>query len=194
MELGLLARAAADLMTYLREQHLPACLIGGMVVSRWGEPRATQDVDATVAAEFGNEPAVLKILLQRYPSRVPDPSAFAARARIALLVLPGQINGDVSLAALPFEREAIERASDWQLAEDVILPTCSAEDLVVYKLVAGRPGDIQDVIGIVRRQAGRLDVERIRRWGREFAELKEDPDLLRPFEDALRRADRQRPI
>lgn len=190
MELALLARAAADLMTYLREQQLAGCLIGGMVVSRWGEPRATQDVDATVATDFGDEPAVLGILLQRYPSRVSEPSEFAARARMALLVLPGRINGDVSLAALPFEREVIERASDWKLTEDVVLPTCSAEDLVVYKLVAGRPGDIQDVIGIVRRQAGRLDTERIRRWGREFAELKEDPDLLRPFEDALRRVSR----
>ena len=42
--------------------------------------------------------------------------------------------------------------------------------------------------GIVRRQGRRLDVDRVRRWGREFAELKEDPDLLRPFEDALRKA------
>jgi hypothetical protein len=33
-----------------------------------------------------------------------------------------------------------------------------------------------------------LDVELVRRWGRELAELKEDPDLLRRFEDALRRA------
>lgn len=26
------------------------------------------------------------------------------------------------------------------------------------------------------------------RWGREFADLKEDPDLLRPFEEALLKA------
>jgi hypothetical protein len=53
----------------------------------------------------------------------------------------------------------------------------------VYKLVAARPHDIGDVEGIVRRQGRRLDVECIRRWGRELAELKEDPDLLRPFEE-----------
>jgi hypothetical protein len=33
-----------------------------------------------------------------------------------------------------------------------------------------------------------LDLDRIRRWGREFADLKEDPELLRPFEDALHKA------
>ena len=72
-----------------------------------------------------------------------------------------------------------------------MLRTCSAEDLVVYKLVAARPQDVLDVQGIVRRQSDRLDVDRIRRWGGVFAELKEDPDLLRPFEDALRQVLRE---
>jgi hypothetical protein len=57
---------------------------------------------------------------------------------------------------------------------------------LVYKLVAGRPQDLIDVEGIVRRQRQRLDVDRIRQWGRIFAELREEPDLLRPFEDVWR--------
>jgi hypothetical protein len=58
----------------------------------------------------------------------------------------------------------------------------------VYKLVAARPQDLVDMAGIVRRQGARLNVEFVRLWGREFAEIKEDPDLLRPFEDAMRGA------
>jgi hypothetical protein len=46
-----------------------------------------------------------------------------------------------------------------------------------------------DVESIVRRQGARLDVELIRLWGRQFAELKEDSDLLRRFEEAWRRAE-----
>ena len=38
----------------------------------------------------------------------------------------------------------------------------------------------------MRRQGGRLDVERVRRWGRVLAELKEDPEMLVPFERVLR--------
>ena len=94
---------------------------------------------------------------------------------------------DVALAAFPFETEAIEVATPWALGA-VSLRTCSAEHLVVYKLVAARPQDLVDVDGIVRRQGRRLDLDLIRRWGREFADLKEDPDLLRPFEEALRNA------
>jgi hypothetical protein len=52
------------------------------------------------------------------------------------------------------------------------------------KLVAARPQDLIDVEGIVRRQRDRLNAELIRFWGRQFAELKEDPDMLRPFESA----------
>ncbi len=138
--------------------------------------------------DFGDEPEVLQELLSRYPSRVADPEQFAAHARLALIVLPGNVNADVSFAAFPFEREAIARSSVWQLVPALRLRTCSAEDLVIYKLVAARPGDIQDVISIVGRQGRKLDAARIRHWGTQFAELKEDPDLLRPFEDALRKA------
>src|SRR5207247_1388315 len=97
---------------------------------------------------------------------------------------------DVALAAFPFEIEALDMASSWEIVPGVPLRSCPAEHLVVYKLVAGRTHDVADIEGIVRRQRDRLDVERIRRWGRQFAELKEDPDLLRPFEDALRKSSR----
>ncbi len=185
-----LARAAASLLAFLDTKGWPACVIGGVAVSRWGEPRATQDVDLTVLADFGDERRVLHDLLSAYDSRVPDPQRFADVNRLALLTLPGGVNADVSFAGFPFEREAIERSSPWQLTAKLSLRTCSAEDLIIYKLVAGRPGDIQDIIRIIQRQGRRLDISRIRHWGRQFAELKEDPDLLRPFEDALKKAPR----
>jgi hypothetical protein len=72
----------------------------------------------------------------------------------------------VEALAVPFEVGALAAASDWEAAPGIIVRTCSAEDLVVYKLVAARTRDIGDVEGIVRRQGSRLDVERIRCWGR----------------------------
>ena len=72
MSLPELARAAADILAFLDTKGRPACLIGGVVVSRWGEPRATQDVDLTVLTDFGEEENVLHELLSRYPSRVSD--------------------------------------------------------------------------------------------------------------------------
>lgn len=183
MSLPRLVRGAADILRFLETKRRPACVIGGIVVSRWGEPRATTDVDLVVLADFGDEQNVVAELLSKYPSREPNPEN-----RLALLQLPGRISADVSLAAFPFEREVLERSTEWRLPKSLSIRTCSAEDLVIYKLVAGRPGDIQDVIGIVARQGRQLDTARIRHWGREFADLKEDPDLLRPFESARREA------
>ena len=54
MNLPALASAASDLLTFLDKCGRSACLIGGIVVSRWGEPRATQYVDVTVLSDFGD--------------------------------------------------------------------------------------------------------------------------------------------
>ena len=108
--------------------------------------------------------------------------------RVLLLKASNGVSLDVALAAFPFEIEAIDAASDWDVMPGVSLRTCAAEHLIVYKLVAARARDLADVEGIVRRRGTSLDIGIIRRWGTLFAELKEDPDLLRPFEDALRHA------
>jgi len=84
--------------------------------------------------------------------------------------------------------KALDLASSWEIVPTVLLRTCHAEHLVIYTLVAARGQDLVDVEGVVRRQGSRLDVDRIRRWGRAFADLKQDPDLLGPFEEALCKA------
>lgn len=185
--LPLLIAAARDVLSALDAANVPACLIGGMVIPRWGQPRATTDADVSALTPYGEEQRALDTLLAHFRPRRPDARAFALDRRVLLLETAEGVKIDVALAAFGFEIEAIEQATPWNLAPGVVVRTCSAEDLVVYKLVAARPQDLLDVEGIVRRQGERLDVDRIRRWGREFAELKEDPDLLRPFEDALRK-------
>ena len=184
-----LVDAARELLDYLQALDRPACLIGGMVVARWADPRATQDVDATVLADFGEEATLLAALLRKFPSRDPEPAKRAEIGRLALLTASNGVHIDVSFAAFPFEQEVLSRASAWRIAPNAELRTCSPEDLVIYKLVAGRPQDLADISNIVRRQGGRLDMSRIREWGRVFAEIEEDPDLLRPFEQALRTID-----
>jgi hypothetical protein len=182
-----LASAAATVLSVLDSARIPACLIGGLVIPRWGQPRATTDADFSVLAPYGDEAPVIDLLLANFKERRPHARVFALAHRVLLLVSADGVGIDIALAAFPFETDAIEKASPWEISPGVVVRTCSAEHLVVYKLVAARPQDLVDMAGIVRRQGDRLNVEFIRRWGREFAELKEDPDLLRPFEDALRR-------
>ncbi len=178
-----LVRVAAGVQAAFGTAGIRACLIGGMVIPRWGQPRTTTDVDFSALAPYGEEGRVLDVLLARFEARFPDERAFALRHRVVRLSDDG-VGIDVALAAYSFEIEALDRATGWPLGGGATLHTCSAEHLIVYKLVAARPQDLIDVAGIVKRQGSRLDAELVRRWGREFAELKEDPDLLHPFEDS----------
>jgi hypothetical protein len=187
-----LVEAADELLRFLREHSRPACLIGGMVVSRWGEPRATRDVDATVLVDFAEECTFLDLLLSRFESRDPDPVPRAELGRLALLRASNRVDLDISFAAFPFELEVLERASDWQVTPAIALRTCSAEDLLLYKLVAARLLDLHDVQSVVSRLGDSLDVERVRLWGGRFAEILEKPELLDPFEAALRKPGRLR--
>jgi hypothetical protein len=185
-----LVSAAIETLAAASTAGYRACLIGGMVVPRWGEPRATTDVDVSVLAPFGEEAEVIALLLRRFTPRIDAAERFAIDNRVLLLRTAAGVALDIALAAFPFELEAIDLATDWEALPGTSIRTCSAEHLILYKLVAARARDVSDVQGIVRRHGPRLDVDRIRRWGREFAELKEDPDLLRPFEDALRQSER----
>ena len=48
-------RAAADLRRKFEKRGWRFCLIGGLALQRWGEPRETIDVDVTLLTGFGGE-------------------------------------------------------------------------------------------------------------------------------------------
>jgi len=183
-----LVEAAIEVQAVLSRAGIRSCVIGGLAVQRWGEPRATQDVDLSVLAPPGSEPRPLDLLLAAFEPRRPDARSFAMIHRVLLLWAGNRVAVDVALAGSPFEQEAIERATEWTFESGPGVVTCSAEDLILYKLVAGRARDLADVEGITRRQHARLDVDRVRQYAALFAELKEEPDLARPFELALAKA------
>jgi hypothetical protein len=54
-----LTRAAIDVLRICEVLGLRACVIGGMAVQRWGQPRATHDVDLTVLADLKEDPDLL---------------------------------------------------------------------------------------------------------------------------------------
>ena len=63
---------------------------------------------------------------------------------------------DIALGTLPFEQRMIARSSKFDFAESAVVRTCSAEDLVVLKALAGRPQDWLDVEGVIVRQGNAL--------------------------------------
>ena len=183
-----IVEAAREILDWLDAAGWRACVIGGLAVQRWGEPRLTQDVDLTVLVGLGDEARFIDGVLGRFDGRRPDARRFALTYRVLLVRASVGVPLDMALGSTQFEIDSVDRSSNWEIEPGRVIRTCSAEDLVVHKLIAGRPRDVADVESIVARQLGHLDSERVRRTLAAFAELKEDPELSRPFERALVRA------
>jgi hypothetical protein len=184
-----LLAAALDLQRFCRTRGWRFCFIGGLAVQRWGEPRLTQDADLTVITGFGSEAPFVDALLGQFRGRLPDTRDFALRTRVVLLRSADGVPLDVSLGAMPFEERAVARASDFEPAPGVVLMTCSAEDLIVYKAFAGRVQDWLDIEGIAVRQGARLDNRLI--WAEvvpllELKECPQDAGRLRTILDRAR--------
>ncbi|MDP1860471.1 MAG: nucleotidyltransferase [Gemmatimonadaceae bacterium] len=177
-----LIQQAADLQHFIRVRQWRSCLIGGIAVIRWGEPRLTRDVDLTLFVGFGAEESYVQILLAEFEARINDARSFALENRVLLLRGPTGIPIDVALAGFPFEDEMIGRATDFEYAPGIALHTVSAEDLIVLKAFANRLHDWTDIRGVAARQRKQLDWAAIRSRLEPLAELKGEPEILERLE------------
>lgn len=177
--------AALEVQAFCVSRGWRFCFIGALAVQRWGEPRLTADVDLTLLTGFGNEEPFVDALLAAFEGRRDDARAFALRHRVLLLRTSAGIPADLSLGAMPFEERAVERATPFPIGEGQTLLTCSAEDLLVHKVFAGRDKDWMDVEGIVARQGNRLDEDRILGELRPLLALKEAPESEERFRRIL---------
>jgi hypothetical protein len=158
-------------------------LIGGLAVIVHGVSRATRDVGATL---LGGERRLEDILvgLGRHGivPRISDALEFAAQHQVLLLRhQPSGIDVDITIAWLPFEIEAV-RAAQIVAVDDVNVPVVRPEDLVIYKTVAWRPQDQQDVERLQGAYWATIDLGRVRRVVAEFAEALDQPERLAEFD------------
>jgi len=172
-----LLEAAAEVCAFMAERQWKFCIIGGLAVQQWGEPRTTLDADFTLLTGWGDEERYVKEVLGHFESRIPGNFDYFVAQRILLIRSSNGIDIDIALGALPFEEAMIERAVTREFSHDVSLPCCTAEDLVVMKAFAGRARDWMDVEGVVKRQA-QLDIDYVLGHISDFNELSNEPDLF----------------
>jgi len=179
-------RALTALRDALEESGTPFVFIGGVAVIALGFPRSTVDVDAAVLAS-ATTPEDLLAVFERHDiiARISDAVEFARRRGVLLAVhQESGINLDVSLARLPFEEEAI-RSGREILYEGVSIRVPRAEDLIIYKLVASRPRDVEDAEKLILLYASEIDTGRVRRILAEFCRVLEDESRLETLERLL---------
>lgn len=158
-------------------------IIGGIAASLLGRPRLTADLDAMVVVPVQDLSRLLSHAQQEgLAPRIQDAEEFARRNRVLLLVHQETgIPVDISLGALPFEIEAVERSQVYQVGTlKLRLPT--PEDLIVFKAVAHRPQDLLDIRAIIDNYPN-LDQDRIQFWVQSFAGVLDIPELWEDIAD-----------
>jgi hypothetical protein len=96
---------------------------------------------------------------------------------------------DVILAGPGLEERFLARAQA-RTIEDVVVPVASAPDLVVMKVLAGRPQDLDDTVAVLRAQGDGLDAALARATLLELERALDRRDLVAAFEHAVAQARR----
>lgn len=160
---------------------LPYMVIGGLANAQWGVPRATVDVDVTVWVEEERLEETVAGLCRRFRALPADPLTFVRTTRV-LPVDAGGVRADLLFGLLPYEREAVGRAVAIPVAGRPVR-FCTAEDLILHKIVSQREKDRQDVLGILAAQRGKLDTAYLEPRIRVLADLLKRPAI---WEDYLK--------
>lgn len=174
-----LLRALAAVMA---ERGLPWYVFGAQAAIVWGSPRLSADVDITATIEPSAVGAFVETMRQHGFDLLVRDTDFVARTRV-LPFVHGRTRMplDVVLAGPGLEEEFLRRAIPIEI-RGVPIPMISPEDLVITKVLAGRPKDIEDVRGVIHERRASLDEERVRNVLRLLEEALGQSDLMPVFE------------
>ena len=158
-----------DLAGLFDRLRLPYAIMGGIAVRAHGMPRPTFDVDFVLAVPregladlFAAIEEAGYTVSDHYRRGWVDSVGGMPLFKVRLFLEGRGIDADVFLMENDFQREVMSRRITEQI-EGKPMQLITAEDLILFKLLAGRPRDLLDVGDIVFMQ-GHLDEAYMRRW------------------------------
>jgi len=155
----------------LRPTGVKMAVIGGIALSVWEHMRATKDADLLVGVELKDLSSVLETLRVADIRPIHDPPLVdVGIAKIlSLQFQPPEtfvdIRIDFLLAESEFHRNALARSIAVDLPNsDLSVEVVSCEDLILFKLLAGRIIDRSDAAYLVRYNRNSLDLSYLLSW------------------------------
>jgi hypothetical protein len=187
-----LVESMVQLQERLESAGISSILIGGLAVAVWGEPRGTRDIDFKVLLGREEAQKLLDALGNHFVPLRPNP--LRALQGNGIVFVQDQLGTriDLALADTSFDETAIARGRLIELQPGQTGRVCSAEDLIVYKLLSLRPRDNDDALSIIKRQQDALDDAYILRWLKEFERALDDSGLVRNYQQMRQQKSRKR--
>lgn len=152
----------------LEALNIPYMLIGGQAVLLYGEPRLTRNIDVTLGAGPERLEAILRFANRLgWEVLVEAPADFVQKT----MVLPCQdptsgIRVDFIFSNSVYEQQAMQRVRRVPIGKAQVR-FASLEDVIIHKIVAGRPRDLEDVRSVLLKNS-QFDRAYIRKWLGEF--------------------------
>jgi len=177
---------AREFVGLFEAENIPYVLMGGFAVRAHALPRATYDVDFTILLSRTELPRLYR-LMENLGYTVPaqqwtgwvDTVKELPVIKFQVFLGNAAIDVDLFLAETSFQRQLLTRRQK-HYANALEAWFVTPEDLILLKLLAGRPKDLVDVGDILFIQ-GQPDPEYLRRWAIQMG-------ILPVLEEALRRA------
>jgi len=170
----------------LKQASIPYMVIGGQAVLLYGEPRLTRDIDVTLGIGVSELARIKKVLpAMGLKVLVKKDQEFVERT----MVLPtkdreSDIRVDFIFSFSPYERQAIGRAKNIKVGRTQV-KFASLEDLVIHKVVSGRPRDLEDIKSILVKNP-KYDSDYISKWLKEF-----DQSLNQNFMETFKKTEEE---
>jgi hypothetical protein len=170
------------------QRHLDAAgihsmVIGGLAVAVWGEPRLTRDADLKVLLGRDAARSLMEALTEKYRPLQDNPLDSIRVNGFVFLEDAAGTRIDLLLADTSFDEEAIRRARPVEMAPGRTAVVCTAEDLVILKMISTRPRDHDDARGVIRRQGRKLDDVYVLGWLRQFEQALDDSTLCATYQE-----------
>lgn len=161
----------------------PYFVYGALAVAAWANPRDTQDLELVVQVAEKRLPEILEAFRAAGFRLAPESSTTFAIDGWIRVYLRGR-HADLAWGTTPFDISAFARRKTVRMFERDI-PLASAEDLVLYKLVAFRYKDLADVESVLVRGRGKLDLGHMRTWAGEIARHTSKFEVPQKLEELL---------
>ena len=163
--------------------------IGGQAVLLYGEPRLTRDIDVTLGVDTDQLENLIRVAETLNLEILPDNfTEFVTQTK----ALPTQepksgIRADFIFLNSEYEHQAFNRVNSVSINKATV-NFASIEDLIIHKIFASRPRDIEDVRGILLKNK-RIDKLYIEHWLGEFDEAL-DSSLISAFHSLVEQTDK----